>query len=147
MPGHGEAVIVIVTVDGEEVNIMEDKAVTCREQLYRLNKTNVEQLCPVEWRISVLHHHNDGVVEALHLQEAVHVCQEDGQVGGPGPVRNHQGYQWKGVCGVDGEAGSTRRAAYVRKLGWRIGEGKFGFLVFQGWNKIFYITVMGVICS
>ena len=73
VPGHGEAVIVIVTADGEEVNIMEDKAVTCREQLYRLNKPNVEQLCPVEWRTSVLLHHKDGVVEALHLQEGVHV--------------------------------------------------------------------------
>jgi hypothetical protein len=125
----------------EEVNIMEDEAVTCREQLYRLNKPNVEQLCPVEWRASVLLHHKDGVVEALHLQEAVHVCQEDGQVGGPGPVRNHQGYQWKGVGGVEREAGSTRRAAYVRKLGRRIGEGKKGFLVFQGGNKIFDIPV------
>ena len=58
----------IVTPDGEEVNIMEDEAVSCREQLYRLNKPNVEQLCPVEWRTIVLFHLKDGVVEALHLQ-------------------------------------------------------------------------------
>ena len=121
---------------------MEDEAVSCGEQLYRLNKPNVEQLCPVEWRTSVLLHHKDGVFEALHLQEAVHVGQEDGQVGEPGPVRNHQGYQWKGLGGVDREAGSTRRAVCVRELGWRVGEGKYRFLVFQWWNKILIFVLV-----